>query len=210
MQAAVRPRPYTSLVMIAHLTGLLLSKSADRLVLDVNGVGYEVVIPFSTYYDLKEPGERVSLHVHTHVKEDTLSLYGFLTLPEKKLFTQLIQISSIGPKLAVTILSGLPVDELRAAVVRADVHRLSSIPGIGKKTAERIILELKDKISKDGAAAPEEARLGVSGVLQSDVVSALVNLGYARNIAEKAVSRALKEGDHRRFEDLLKKSLRMI
>jgi holliday junction DNA helicase RuvA len=196
--------------MIAHLTGLLLSKSADRVVLDVNGVGYEVAIPFSTYYDLKAPGERVSLHVHTHVKEDALSLYGFLTLPEKRLFTQLIQVSSIGPKLAVTILSGLPVEELRAAVVRADVPRLSGIPGIGKKTAERIILELKDKISKDAAAASEEMRSGVPGALQSDVVSALVNLGYARNVAEKAMSQALKEGDHQRFEDLLKKSLRMI
>jgi holliday junction DNA helicase RuvA len=196
--------------MIAHLTGLLLSKNADRVVVEVNGVGYEVTIPFSTYYDLKEPGERVSLHIFTHVKEDALSLYGFLTLPEKRLFTQLIQVSSIGPKLAVTILSGLPVDELRAAVARADVHRLNSIPGIGKKTAERIILELKDKMARDAAAVPEGARPGVAGALQSDVVSALVNLGYARNVAEKAVSQALKEGDQPRFEDLLKKSLRMI
>ncbi len=196
--------------MIAWLKGTLRSKAADRIVVDVGGVGYEVLIPFSTYYDLGDPGELVDLHIYTHVREDALLLYGFLTSLEKRVFTLLIQVSGVGPRLAVTALSGLPVDELIRAVSQGDIVRLSSIPGIGKKTAERIVLELKEKARTLASAEqlPESATL--TSPVQEDVVSALVNLGYARNVAEKAVGRVLGQTDTRRFEDLLRKSLKQI
>ncbi len=196
--------------MIAWLKGTLRNKAADRVVVDVGGVGYEVLIPFSTYYDLGDPGDLIDLHIYTHVREDVLLLYGFLTSLEKRVFTLLIQVSGVGPRLAVTALSGLPVDELIRAVSQGDIVRLSSIPGIGKKTAERIILELKEKARKLASAEelPESAAL--PSPVNEDVVSALVNLGYARNVAEKAVGRVLGQGDTRRFEDLLRKSLKQI
>ena len=194
--------------MIAKLKGDLLEKSADRMVVDVGGVGYEVFIPFSTYYELGDLGETVSLHVYTHVKEDALSLYGFLTQREKQLFTRLIQISGIGPKLGVTILSGFPVEELVEAVVEGDLVKLNAIPGVGKKTAERIVLEMKDKILSLAPELREAVSVNAPARIQEDVVSALVNLGYPRVTAEKAVSGALKNGKATRFEELLKKSLR--
>ena len=196
--------------MIAKLKGALLEKWADRIVVDVGGVGYEIFIPFSTYYELGDVGETVSLHVYTHVKEDALSLYGFLTQREKQLFTRLIQISGIGPKLGVTILSGLPVDGLVEAVVDGDLVKLNAVPGVGRKTAERIVLEMKDKITSLMPELREAASVGEPGRIQGDVVSALVNLGYPKATAEKAVSRALKDGETTRFEDLLKKSLRGV
>ena len=194
--------------MIAKLKGALLEKLADRVVVDVGGVGYEVFIPFSTYYELGDLGETVSLHVYTHVKEDALSLYGFLTQREKQLFTRLIQISGIGPKLGVTILSGFPVEELVEAVVEGDLVKLNAIPGVGKKTAERIVLEMKDKILSLAPELREAVSVNAPAPIQEDVVSALVNLGYPKVTAEKAVSRALKNGKATRFEELLKKSLR--
>ena len=194
--------------MIAKLKGALLEKSADRVVVDVGGVGYEVFIPFSTYYELGDLGETVSLHVYTHVKEDALNLYGFLTQREKQLFTRLIQISGIGPKLGVTILSGFPVEELVEAVVEGDLVKLNAIPGVGKKTAERIVLEMKDKILSLAPELREAVSVNAPAPIQEDVVSALVNLGYPKVTAEKAVSRALKNGKATRFEELLKKSLR--
>ena len=195
--------------MIAHLEGVLTEKSAGRVVVDVRGVGYEVVIPFSTYYELGEIGDTVSLRIYTHVKEDAFQLYGFLTGKEKKLFTQLIQISGIGPKLAVTILSGLPVAEFVEAVTDGDLLKLNGIPGIGKKTAERLVLEMKDKVVELFPEL-EEATASVSGSLQADVVSALVNLGYPKNTAERAVARARKEVETDSFEALLRGSLRRI
>ncbi len=194
--------------MIAWLKGTIVEKSADRVVLNVRDVGYEVHIPFSTYYELGDPGEAATLRIHTHVKEDILHLYGFLTLEEKKLFTLLIQISGIGPKLGIAILSGLPPQEFVQAIRSSDLHRLNGIPGVGKKTAERLLLEMRDKLA--GWSAEEAAASGtvdLSGALQSDVVSALVNLGYARKEAEKRVSRALQEADTDRFEVLLKQAL---
>lgn len=196
--------------MIARLKGELSAKSADRLIVDVQGVGYEVLIPFSTYYDLGEPGERVELLIYTHVREDTLSLYGFRTEKEKQLFLQLIQIAGIGPRLGIAILSGLPVDELLVAVSTADIARLSSIPGVGKKTAQRIALELKDRIR----ALPPELQPGEQvrtlSSSQRDVISALVNLGYPRNKAETVVSKVLRNGGIDRFETLLKRSLQEL
>lgn len=193
--------------MIAHLKGRLLEKSADRLVVEVNDVGYEVLIPFSTYYELGEIGDSVSLRIYTHVKEDSLSLYGFLTNQEKKLFTQLIQVSGIGPKLSITILSGLPVNEFAQALVDNDVVKLHGIPGVGKKTAERLVLEMKDKVL-DWLPELEDGLVSDGlGIARLDVVSALVNLGYPKNTAERAVAKAREDGHEETFEELLKRSL---
>jgi len=196
--------------MIAQLTGVLAQKRADRVIIDVQGVGYEVLIPFSTYYELGGSGEKISLHIHTHVREDTLTLYGFSTAEEKRLFMELIQVSGIGPKLGVTILSGLPVDALVEAVSAADIGRLSGIPGVGKKTAERMVLEMKDKIPKLFPEMESAEVLGSGGILHQDVVSALVNLGYPKNKAEVAVSKVTKKEDVDRFDLLLKKALREL
>lgn len=193
--------------VIAWLKGTIIEKQADRVVLNVRDVGYEVHIPFSTYYELGNPGETATLRIHTHVKEDILNLYGFLTPEEKKLFTLLIQISGIGPRLGIAILSGLPPQDFVRAIRSSDLHRLNSIPGVGKKTAERLLLEMRDKLAGWSAAEDEAGAADLSGALQSDVVSALVNLGYARKEAEKRVSRALQETDTDRFEVLLKKAL---
>ena len=193
--------------MIAHLKGRLLEKSADRLVVEVNNVGYEVLIPFSTYYELGEIGDSVSLRIYTHVKEDSLSLYGFLTNQEKKLFTQLIQVSGIGPKLSITILSGLPVNEFAQALVDNDVVKLHGIPGVGKKTAERLVLEMKDKVLDWLPELEDGLVSGGLGIARMDVVSALVNLGYPKNTAERAVAKAREDGDEQTFEELLKRSL---
>jgi Holliday junction DNA helicase RuvA len=196
--------------MIAQLRGLLAQKTADRLVIDVQGVGYEVLVPFSTYYELGEVGETVVLHIHTHVREDSLTLYGFRTPEEKKLFMSLIQISGVGPRMGVMILSGLPVNDFTEAVSAGDISRLSSVPGVGKKTAERITLEMKDKV---GMLFPEVETAEVSlrgGRLQNDVVSALVNFGYLRSKAETAVSRAIQEEDTDRFDVVLRMALKEL
>lgn len=175
--------------MIALLRGTLAYKSIDHVIIDVNGVGYRLFIPLSTFYSLPETGE-ISLYTHTHVREDALLLYGFLTLEEKELFVTLIGISGIGPKLAVNILSHSPVAELKNAIATSDVKRLSGLPGIGKKTAERLVLELKDKI--EPVAAATGTRTGSAGSpsakdLTNDVISALVNLGYKENQARKVL-----------------------
>lgn len=194
--------------MIARLAGRLAEKDVDRVVIDIHGVGYEVTIPLSTYYELGEEGSEVTLRIYTYVKEDSLSLYGFLTAEEKGLFRLLIQISGIGPRLAVIILSGLPAPELAQAVRSGDLLRLTGIPGVGKKTAERILLEMKEKLAKLYPAG-EMVRPGAATAVQNDVVSALINLGYARNVAEKAVSGA-SGGSGDQFESLLRAALRKI
>ena len=193
--------------MLARLTGTLNEKSAGQLIVDVGGVGYEVFIPFSTYYELGEVGEKVTLRIYTHVRENELSLYGFLTQREKDLFGLLIQISGIGPKLGVIVLSGLPADELVEAVLAGDLVRLTSIPGVGKKTAERMVLELKEKLDKliPDRSAEESGRL--SGGVSGDVVSALVNLGYQRAGAEKAVREVSRERADAGFESVLRGAL---
>jgi holliday junction DNA helicase RuvA len=194
--------------MIARLRGRLVHKAANRVIIDAGGVGYEAMIPVSTFYELGEVGDEVELQIFTYVREEALSLFGFLTPREKLLFTQLIQISGIGPRLAVTILSGLPVDEFLRAVSVGDVARLSTIPGVGKKTAQRIALEMKDRIRD---LTPESAgRLPVGGDLGRDVVSALVNLGYVRTKAETLVARLLKEDGNDRFDLVLKTALREL
>ncbi len=196
--------------MLARLTGTLNEKSAGQLIVDVGGVGYEVFIPCSTYYELGEVGEKVTLRIYTHVRENDLSLYGFLTQREKELFNLLIQISGIGPKLGVIILSGLPADELAEAVLAGDLARLTSIPGVGKKTAERIVLELKEKLDKlIPDRSPQEAGTRPAGV-NGDVVSALVNLGYQRTAAQKAIREVSRESSDRGFESLLRGALSLL
>jgi Holliday junction DNA helicase RuvA len=198
--------------MIAFLRGKILDKQPTRVVIDVQGVGYEVHVPLSTYYDIGDEGGDVSLRVYTHVREDTLQLYGFLTDLERQLFERLISISGIGPKLAVAVLSGVDSRELVTAVQRGDVARLTAIPGVGKKTAERIVLELRDKLAQ--LAVPvvaEPAGAGTGGDrLRLDLVSALQNLGYHRPQAEKAVESTLTATPDATFENALKTALREL
>jgi len=197
--------------MIAFLRGQVLEKHPNRVIVDVNGVGYDVHVPLSTYYRVAEPGGDVALRVHTHVREEALHLYGFLTELEQQLFERLIGVSGIGPKMAVGLLSGMEARDLLACVQRADVARLTGIPGIGKKTAERIVLELKDRVAN--LAAPVDAAdtaASTEGRLRDDLLSALQNLGYHRPLAEKAVDAALAAGTEPTFETALKGALREL
>jgi Holliday junction DNA helicase RuvA len=198
--------------MIAFLRGRVLDKHPNRLIVDVQGVGYEVHVPLSTYYDVGDEGADVALRVHTHVREDALLLYGFLTTLEQQVFERLIGISGIGPKLAISVLSGIEPRELVGAVTRGDVARLTAVPGIGKKTAERIVLELKDRLRQFAAVPAAEAAAPASAAdrLHDDLVSALVNLGYHRPQAEKAVESTLKTGGELGFEQALKRVLREL
>jgi Holliday junction DNA helicase RuvA len=197
--------------MIAHLRGRLLEKHPNRIIVDVQGVGYEAHVPLSTFYEMPEPGGEITLRVHTHVREEALSLYGFATLLELQLFERLIGVSGIGPKLALAVLSGIEPNELIAAVRHGNVARLTAIPGVGKKTAERIGLELKDKLTAflpvEGAASVP-ASAGES--LRTDVLSALINLGYHRPLAERALEAALQSGNAGSFEQTLKVALREL
>ncbi len=205
--------------MIAHLSGTLLSKQATSVILDVGGVGYEVTIPVSTFYDLEDPGSRVQLRIYTHVKEDALQLYGFKTSRERELFMRLISVSGIGPKLGITLLSGMSADEMIASIRTNNLARLTLIPGVGRKTAERLVMELRDKVASLSSAELEEelgaktatgAPLPTQDSLRSDVLSALLNLGYQRSSAEKAVSAALDEGGDISMELILRRSLRKL
>lgn len=197
--------------MISHLRGTLLEKQPNRVIVDVNGVGYDVHVPLSTFYEMSEPGAEIALRIHTHVREDALLLYGFATLLELKIFERLISVSGIGPKLALAVLSGIEPNELVSAIRTANVARLTGIPGIGKKTAERIGLELKDKMASmlpaDVAASPASA---TSETLRTDVLSALMNLGYHRPLAERAVDSAIKRSSATSFEGVLRHALREL
>ncbi len=177
--------PYNTPKMIAHLRGTLLVKRPNQAIVETHGVGYDVAISIPTFSELPPLGAEVALHIHTHVREDALNLYGFLRPAEKNLFEKLLTVSGIGPKLAITILSGMPVDEMTGAIRSGDLARLTRIPGIGKKTAERMVLELRDKLPPT-AGASEMAAAPVSPV-EEDVISALVNLGYQRAAADKAL-----------------------
>ncbi len=197
--------------MIAWLRGRLLEKHPSRVIVDVQGVGYEVHVPLSTFFDMAEPGSEISLRVHTHVREDTLALFGFASALEQQIFERLISVSGIGPKLALAVLSGIEPAEFVVAVQRGDVARLTAIPGIGKKTAERIGLELKDRLPLIAAPVTAgEEPVDAARDLRHDLLSALLNLGYHRPLAEKAVDAALTTTSDRTFERLLKQSLREI
>src|SRR3989441_10335310 len=170
--------------MIAHLRGKLISRHPNEVIVETMGVGYDVTISVPTFSELPPAGSEVALHIHTHVREDVIALYGFLRPEEKQLFEKLITVSGIGPKLAITILSGMPADDMVNAIRGNDVARLTRIPGIGKKTAERMVLELRDKLPPQGTDQVQVV-LSLSAV-QEDVLSALMNLGYQRPLAEKA------------------------
>ena len=199
--------------MIAHLKGTILEKHPNQVVLDAGGVGYDVQIPVSTYTALPDAGAAFALRIHTHVREDAIQLFGFATPEEKTVFERLISVSGIGPKLAVTVLSGLATPELIAAIRTGDVQRLVRIPGVGKKTAERMVLELKDKLiaveasSKGGQPADAASLLSP---LERDVLSALLNLGCSRPAAEEAINKAKRQGVAEEFEPFFRTALSLV
>ena len=197
--------------MIAHLRGQILSKSPNAVVVDCGGVGYELAISVTTYTEIGDVGSEARLHVHTHVREDAFLLFGFAEVTEKRLFEKLLTISGIGPKLAITVLSGISAERLVGAIRGADHATLTKIPGIGKKTAERVVLELKDKLDDLVGHVPGGERAPSLGVAAEDVLSALVNLGYPRPVAQKAVESAAKDagvaGD---FERLFRASMAAV
>ncbi|GFO56013.1 Holliday junction ATP-dependent DNA helicase RuvA [Geomonas sp. Red276] len=197
--------------MIALLTGKLAYKAPDYIILDVNGVGYRVQIPFSTYYSLPAEGSPVSLQIYTSVKEDAINLYGFRTHEEKELFQLLIGVSGIGPKLANGILSNSEPSELAESLVAGNLARLSAIPGIGKKTAERMVLELKEKVKKLGMAQPQPASAPVAAKqeVRDDVLSALINLGYKESVVQKAIAE-IKISEDATVEAVLKQALKIL
>lgn len=196
--------------MIALLRGVLVEKHPNQVIVETGGVGYDVTIPVSTYTHLPEPGAEVRLRIHTHVREDALALYGFLTLDEKALFEKLIGVSGIGPTAAVKILSGLNAPELIHAIQRGEVEKLVRIPGVGKKTAERMVLELRDKLpAVTGEEPPAQAASALSAIDQ-DVLSALLNLGCARPQAENAVRKAKSAGAAQDFEPLFRRALELV
>jgi holliday junction DNA helicase RuvA len=194
--------------VIARLSGTLLEKQVPRLIVDVGGVGYDVLVPLSTFYAVGEPGAAVTLRIHTHVREDALQLYGFATPLEQLLFERLIGVSGIGPKLALGTLSGIESTELVQAVRQGDVARLTRIPGIGRKTAERLVIELRDRLPE--AASAPAAVVDTGGDVRDDVLSALVNLGYQPHAVEKRVDAVFRRIETREFEPVLREILKEL
>jgi Holliday junction DNA helicase RuvA len=191
--------------MIAHLRGKLLAKHPNQAIVETGGVGYDVTISVPTYSDLPTVGGEVALHVHTHVREDMIALYGFLLSSEKRLFEKLITVSGIGPKLAITILSGMAADEMVNAIRGNDIARLTRIPGIGKKTAERMVLELRDKMTIEKAG--EIPAAPTMSPIEEDVLSALMNLGYQQTAADKALTAVSKNGKTGSFDVMFREAL---
>ncbi len=189
--------------MIAHLRGRLISKHPNQAIIEAGGVGYDVAISIPTFSELPATGSDVAFHIHTHVREDALALYGFLRIEEKQLFEKLITVSGIGPKLAITILSGMATSDMVGAIRTNDHTRLTRIPGVGKKTAERMCVELRDKLEGFGEAP---AAKSISAV-EEDVISALMNLGYQRGLAEKAVERAVASAGRENFDAIFRAAL---
>ncbi|HEX8352971.1 MAG TPA: Holliday junction branch migration protein RuvA [Pyrinomonadaceae bacterium] len=204
--------------MIAHLSGTLLAKHATSVIVDVGGVGYEVTIPVTTFYDMGETGTNVRLQIYTHVREEALQLFGFRTLRERELFTLLISVSGIGPKSAVAMLSGMSADEIVTAIRTNNYARLTSIPGVGRKTAERMVIELRDKMVALSSPALEQELAAGGGAtaaqtedaLREDTLAALLQLGFPRPAAEKAIGGAMQEGGDLTVETLLRRSLRQL
>src|SRR5918993_2138955 len=204
--------------MIAHLSGTLLAKHATSVIVDVGGVGYEVTIPVTTFYDLGETNTPVRLQIYTHVREEALQLFGFRTLRERELFTLLISVSGIGPKSAIAMLSGMSADEIIAAIRTNNYARLTSIPGVGRKTGERLVIELRDKIAALSSPALEEefgAKTGgtapsTADAIRDDALSALQNLEYPKAAAEKAITAAIAEGGDLSVELILRRALRLL
>lgn len=198
--------------MIAHLRGILLEKHPNQAIVEAGGVGYDVTIPVSTYTALGAAGAEVALRIHTQVREDAIVLFGFTTLEEKALFEKLISVTGIGPKLAITVLSGIRSSDLVRIIRSGDVPLLVRVPGIGKKTAERIVLELRDKLDALGYA-PSEPRTAAAAIrepIEADVISALTNLGAQQGAAEIAVRKAVDSGTAKEFESLFRRSLELL
>jgi holliday junction DNA helicase RuvA len=206
--------------MIAYLSGKLLEKQATSVIIGVGGVGYEVTIPLSTFYELGEEGSDVSLRIYTHVREDALQLFGFKTERERQLYLKLISVQGIGAKSGITMLSGMSAEEIVTAIRTDNLARLTSIPGVGRKTAERLVIELRDKLSEFTAQSALEraAASGTSGAqaeapadaVYDDALSALINLGYQRGAAEKALKQAVKDGTEISVQKLLRRSLQLL
>ena len=204
--------------MIAHLNGTLLFKQPNTVVVDVSGVGYEVNIPLSTFYELADTGDKVQLRIYTHVKEDALQLYGFNTARERELFVNFISVSGIGPKIGIALLSGMSADELVASIKNNNLARLTLIPGVGRKTAERLIVDLREKMTAMAASqGAEETGVQLEPVsaspeesVRSDALSALLNLGYQRSAAEKAIDAVLHDGGETSVESVLRRGLRKL
>lgn len=202
--------------MIAHLSGTLHSKHPNQVIVDVSGVGYEVNIPLSTYYDLADAGQNVQLRIYTHVKEDALQLYGFKTARERELFINFISVSGIGPRLGIALLSNMTADELIQSIKTNNLARLTSIPGVGRKTAERLVVDLREKMTQlsvdhvdETPATPAIVDASEDSV-RSEALSGLLNLGYQKASAEKAIDAALSEGGDITVESILKRSLRKM
>ncbi|HSK62633.1 MAG TPA: Holliday junction branch migration protein RuvA [Pyrinomonadaceae bacterium] len=204
--------------MIAHLNGRLLSKEPNSVIVDVSGVGYEVNIPLSTFYELANEGSDVQLRIYTHVKEDALQLYGFKTERERKLFVNFISVSGIGPKIGIALLSGMSADELINSIKSNNLARLTLIPGVGRKTAERLIVDLREKMTALAASQVQETT-GLEPAasdgspadsVRSDALSALLNLGYQRSAAEKAIDAVLNDGGEMTVESVLRRGLRKL
>ncbi len=199
--------------MIAYLSGKLLEKQANTAIIDVGGVGYEVSIPLSTFYELGEIGSDVNLRIYTNVREDAIQLFGFKTLRERELYLQLISVQGIGAKSGITMLSGMSADEIITAIRSNDLARLTSIPGVGKKTAERLVIELRDKVGSVSGSAPLDAESKTAmptDAVFEDALSALINLGYQRNLAEKALNQAAQEGTEISVQKLLRRALQVL
>jgi len=205
--------------MIAHLSGTLLAKQATSAIVDVAGVGYEVAIPLSTFYELGDAGSPVQLRVYTHVREDAIQLFGFKTARERELFLQLISVNGVGPGLAIKLLSGMNADEMIASIRTNNLVRLVAIPGVGRKTAERLVVDLRDKIAalsspaledEFAAKAAEVGGIVTEDSMRNDSMSALANLGYQKVAAEKAIKTAIDEGGELSVEVILRRSLRSL
>ena len=204
--------------MIAHLSGILLSKEPNQVIVDVGGVGYDVTIPLSTFYDLDEQKKDVQLLIYTHVKEDALQLYGFKTAGERKLFIHFISVSGVGPKLGIALLSHMKADELIESIKSNNLARLTQIPGVGRKTAERLVVDLRDKmiqlsqsqVAQETGVRPETTYVSSEDSVRADALSALLNLGYQRSGAEKAIDAAVGEGGDVTVESILRRSLKKL
>ena len=204
--------------MIAHLSGTLLSKEPNQVIVDVGGVGYDVTIPLSTFYDLDDQKSDVQLLIYTHVKEDALQLYGFKTTNERRLFVHFISVSGVGPKLGIALLSHMKTEELIESIKSNNLARLTQIPGVGRKTAERLVVDLRDKmiqlsqsqVAEETGTKPESVYVSSEDTVRADALSALLNLGYQRSGAEKAIDGALGEGGDVTVESILRRSLKKL
>jgi Holliday junction DNA helicase RuvA len=195
--------------MIAYLLGKLLEKNVNSVIIDVNGVGYEVIVPLTTFYKLGEVGSKISLRIYTYVREDTLQLYGFMTEAEKQLFLKLISVQGISTKTGISILSSMNADEIAQAILAKDIVKLTTIPGVGRKTAERLTVELRDKLKDFASNIEYKTDADLDGIYK-DALSALINLGYQRPIAEAALKKALSENNETDLKELLRRGLQIL